>query len=213
MARRRGRSRKNGDREPNGRSQRLPDPGPEGVALHRAAEGSPELIAEYWQADETQRAKLRERYRAAGKCQRLEHPLGVCRELRLISEAEYLAGASYSQAHAAIERQRGEKSCLGAVVDGIGAPLIAIDSKAEADCEATYLRAREAIRSFGTRAYHLAQNTILYGRRPGFLDGASRKTPDGRRADKRDLDALRGALTALLRVYKHRSGADDTVSL
>ena len=183
---RRGRSRKPGRRQPNGRLRREMASGLSGVEMRRI-----QIM----------------RVDGAERDMRLSTPLGVVRARLLITEAEYQAGLEFDRRWVLAERPRSPQSCI-ATADRIpGAGSEGPSARAERD----YREAREVLIEAGLRVYRQVVNIALYKHWPQFLDTERRRTPAAWRADQRDVDELRAGLDRLMRKFGLRY-RDDAAS-
>ena len=193
---RRGRSRKSGVRKPNG-ILRWQDrgAGPSAVELRRLA------ILELSGAEREQCAS---------------YPLGVIWKRRLICSVEHLAGLEFAKLHrwveGALAPPKPPGSCLAQMLPSGEGVIATVGDGPSATTTELYLKARDAIRDAGSRAWSQIQNIVIYEHWPGFLDTARARPLAAWDADKRDLAALHQGLGAIVAILKLRGDPKDQSS-
>lgn len=184
MARRAGRKRRAGSREPNGRIQRAAEtPETSPTADRRAAD-----YGEAYRLD-----------------QRASHPWGVLRMLNVITEAEYQAGLSLAADYARVFPSRSPPSCLGSLVaDGAGSIRVADIRDSTATPERRIDEAIASARAASAPGWAALFRVLLHGEPAAWLDYV------GSAADVAQRN-LRLAGAGLLAVYRIQRSDDEPV--
>jgi hypothetical protein len=195
MARRGGRPRKNGPRQPNGKLRQrrsIDDRGHDLTLAHRAI-----VIAG-----------------ADPRDPRAGYALGILLLRGDIDESEHDAGLIYAALFAAVHGAgTTPRSHLAALITGGTASSLtdedrdAINSRRRVQLR----RAVDRVLVHGRRALDVLQNTVVFEQGLRFMDTSSRRTPSASEADRRDVASLHlalGALASEFRVERRRMAAE-----
>jgi hypothetical protein len=174
----------------------------------KADRGAPGLLARRLQALESAGAE---------RDFRTENPLSLILARALIRPSEHSAGVWYASLHFLNDPFRRPQSCITNLVASgpatIGLGELDDDPKRAAERKARYLRCRDALKAAGAGVFRAVHNIVIYGHWPRFLDIDRRRTPDGLRADKRELEALQSGLDILARELGMRAAADEAPAI
>jgi hypothetical protein len=189
MARRAGRPRKDGPRQPNGKlCPHRPGigRGHDLTLAHRAI-----IIAGADPSDS-----------------RAGYPLGILLLRGDVDDCEHEAGLIYAGLYAAVHgASKTPRSHLASVVTGI---CESSSGLSDDDRDTIARRRRHQLRKAvdlvlgygGPRALHVLENTVVFEQGLRFMDTSSRRPPSASEADRRDVASLHLALGALVREYK-----------
>lgn len=119
------------------------------------------------------------------------------------------AGLMYAGLHAVVYGVKSPRSHMAALLTGLGGG----DGRGpDNDRAGSAARLRETVEvvvsNAGRRGFDVLENIVVYERPMRFMDTAHRRTEAAWEADRRDKAALRGALAALVRLFKLEPGRE-----
>jgi hypothetical protein len=137
-----------------------------------------------------------------------EHPLGILLARGLIGPDQHAAAATYAWLYGrVVGRPDGSCAALYRRLAGEAAPAGWEASEAAAVAlEERFRRGKNRLLAAGRRVCDATENLVVFGRLPRFLDTASRRGAEARRADTIECAAVLAGLAVLAACYGAAAG-------